>query len=181
MTRPRILGLDPALCATGWAVGELAGSLELLEVGAIRTAPSPKKRGLLKAHDDARRIDELARGVLDLVARHRPKLLVVELPHGGAKSSRAARALGIATGLAATLAAACRLPVEWVQPDELKRQLCGSRAAGKAAVQAAVLERWPAVDWPRTKAELEHAADAAAALAVAADSPASRVGALRCA
>lgn len=97
----------------------------------------------------------------------RIKSVVVELPHGGAKSSRAARSMGIITGILAGVADTWKKPFFTYRPAEVKKYMTGKGNASKDKVEEAVIES-VGEDWmPSKKKDREHIVDATAAVLAA--------------
>lgn len=152
---PRILGVDPGLRATGWAVLELLpGSADLalagsgpsvdspivrpVDVGVITTTATSKKRGLYQADDDARCLEVLARGLEEAIDRHGPACAAAEAP-GSAKGSRARSAMAYGYGVAVLTVRARTgaLPLS-VQVQAAKTAATGRASASKGDVAAGV-------------------------------------------
>ncbi len=144
-------------------------SRRILHAESFRTKPSPKKRGIRVADDDAERCQELARFLIDTIRTCRPAGAVVELPSGGSQGARANRAMGMATGVVVAVLEMAELPAEWVTPGDVKKAATDRRDASKEAVQEAVREAFDWGDcWPtKPKWAQEHVADAAAAVLAA--------------
>ncbi|HWR98205.1 MAG TPA: crossover junction endodeoxyribonuclease RuvC [Candidatus Methanoperedens sp.] len=126
---PRVLGIDPGLAATGWAVLEPAGARPLLiACGTLRT---------LAADERAARLVLLARGLRDAIAAHRPAVAAVEEALV-ARNARSALALGEARGVALATAAAAGLAVYEYLPMHIKQAVTGYGHAEKAQVERMV-------------------------------------------
>ena len=168
-----VLGLDPSLTATGWAVLELR-SETIVDCGVIRTAPAKASERLYKAEDDARRGKVILATLRDVIARWRP-ILAAQEASLGSQNARAAAAL--ARAQQACVDAVGELGLEWVTPMDAKVAAAGSKTASKAEVEAGVRERWgwPGWAWDGPKAHREAVADAAAVIAAAWDSPSMRL------
>jgi Holliday junction resolvasome RuvABC endonuclease subunit len=170
-----VLGLDPSLCNLGLAAVDLRPDGErVLETLVIRTEPSQKKRRVLVAEDDARRVAELAAGLDAAIERHRPAALVIEAP-AGSKHAKSARALGLAFGAMVAVAKLRALPLVQVQPLDVKRAVCGAKQASKDEIVVAVERRFPEVEWPTPASVVEHAADAIGAVLAALDTDTLRM------
>lgn len=157
----KILALDPGFAATGAVVMEWKGNVWWpAEMKCIRTTKDDAKLGVRVAEQDVTRVQETARALVDIIDRHQIKMMVVELPHGGAQSSRAVRAMALSTGLIAGLVEYFGLAVEWLTPDDTRIAAVGSRKATKDQVMAGMAVRYPALNDIKTKAEKEHIADA---------------------
>jgi crossover junction endodeoxyribonuclease RuvC len=143
-----ILGIDPGLASTGYAV--LAGSASrprVLAVGTVRTSPRTSHPERLRAIHDA---------IGALVGAHAIGAAAVEswFVH---PVSRSAMAMAEARG--AILVALAGVGVEVVEyaPNTIKQAVTGHGGAGKAQVRAMVERLSGAVP------ESDHAADALAA------------------
>lgn len=159
-----VLALDIGFAALGWAVVDPNKPPVVRAAGVLRTKPSAKRRGIRVADSDCERCAELARGISMLLAQWTISGVIVEVPHGGAKSARAARAMGLATGVVASVLAVKRVPVEWVTPAMVKRATTGELCASKEDVQAGVLHAFGAAPWSREpRCNREHIADACGA------------------
>lgn len=134
MTAPCILGIDPGLRATGWAVLELGHTPRLVAAGVVTTKPAGKKRGLYQADDDARSLEALACGLEGPLRRWRPVCVATEVPAGG-KGSRAVRAMAMAHSVAVlvTRAETGTLPLS-VQIADGKAAATGHAGASKGDV-----------------------------------------------
>lgn len=172
---PVVIGVDPGFASCGWAAVELAGDEDLLvAVGTITTKPSDRKHGILVAHDDVRRGEELLEAMLAVIATHNPVALAVELP-SGSRGARAAACLGAAKMLVSALRHITGLPLVAVSPADLKAAVTGSKTATKEQVQAALTRRFPGAAWPARKADVEHAADALGAFVACRDADVVRM------
>jgi Holliday junction resolvasome RuvABC endonuclease subunit len=180
VTGPCVVGIDPGLRATGWAVLGLAAKPELRAAGVVTTKARAKKRGVYQADDDARTLEVLAEALEAVLRRWRPVAVAVEVPAGG-KGSRAVRAMAMAHTVAVlvTRAKLGTLPLS-VQIAEGKRAATGSASASKADVAAGVARALGAeaveahtADVPPKKRE--HACDAMAVALAALDSDVVRL------
>jgi len=143
-----VLGIDPGLASTGWALVERAGSrLRAVDCGTLRTSPRTPHPERLRALFD---------GVTDILRRG---------PVGGAAVeswfihpvSRAAMGLAEARGAVLVAIASAGIHVAEYPPTEIKLAVTGSGRAEKDQVHAMVA-RLTGRD-----AESDHAADAIAA------------------
>ncbi len=145
----RILGIDPGLAATGWAV-LVPGAPRPLAIasGTIRTS----------AGDGAgERLARIARGLREAIAAHAPLVAVVEQALV-ARSAKSALALGEARGVAILTAAEAGLPVHEYLPMHVKQAVTGYGHAEKRQVERMV---GLLVDLTRAPGS-SHAADAIA-------------------
>jgi crossover junction endodeoxyribonuclease RuvC len=124
-----ILGLDPGLASTGYAVIERRGSrLAAVAAGAIRTRP---------AQEHALRLAALHDGVARLLADHAVREAAIEawFVH---PVSRSAMAMAEARGAIMVALARARVPVVEYAPNEVKQAVTGSGRADKAQVRGMV-------------------------------------------
>jgi crossover junction endodeoxyribonuclease RuvC len=125
----RILGIDPGLAATGWAIiGPGLGKPAVIACGTIRTTP---------ADDQADRLVKIARGLREAIAAHAPQVAAVEQALV-ARSAQSALALGQARGVALLVSAEAGLPVHEYLPMHVKQAVTGYGHAEKAQVERMV-------------------------------------------
>ena len=120
-----ILGIDPGTALTGYGVVRVGPPAELVECGVIRTRPD---RPL------AERLREIAEGVRELIARHRPQLMAVEDVFY-ARNVRTTLVLGHARGVILLAGAEAELEIHEYSPAEIKKAIVGTGAATKTQVQ----------------------------------------------
>jgi crossover junction endodeoxyribonuclease RuvC len=122
-----VLGIDPGTATTGYGVvsGDGTRPPTLIECGVIRTRP----RDALPL-----RLREIHEGVVELIARHRPKALAVEDVFY-AKNVRTTVVLGHARGVVLLAGAQAGIEVHEFPPAEIKKAVVGSGAATKEQVQ----------------------------------------------
>jgi len=150
----RILGVDPGLRATGYAL--LQGSpqgVSLLASGVIRTeddAPLPVR--LNRIHDALGRV----------IAQGAPEALAVEDLYAAQRFPRTAILMGHVRGIVCLAAAQRRITVDALSPAAAKQAIAGFGGASKAQMQRSVQRVL------RLRAPVDpHAADAAALALVA--------------
>lgn len=131
-----VVGIDPGTATTGYGVvisdalaaprrQTAAVPLRLVECGVIRTRPrDPMPTRLL----------EIATGVRELIARHRPDLLAVEDAFYS-RNAQTTLALGHARGVVLLAAAEAGVPTVEFPPAEIKKTVVGSGNASKEQVQ----------------------------------------------
>ena len=126
---PRVLGIDPGVSETGWAVleGE-ASSPRLIAAGLIKTFPSAELPARL-AHIHG----ELTR----LFAEHAPESVAVEEMFF-VKIANTIRGTLQARGVIMLAAAQASRPISEYNPKTVKLSLTGSGKAEKAQMQAVV-------------------------------------------
>lgn len=148
----RVLGIDPGLAITGYAVledGNGDGSVEVLEAGVIRTPPDeplPKRLRMI--------FEELKQ----LVGEYAPDALAVEEVFF---NQNVTTAMSVSQARGVVLLAGAEIgQIESYTPLEVKRQICGYGRAKKPQVQAMVRRLLRMKELPKPD-------DAADALAVA--------------
>lgn len=170
MAENRIIGVDLGFRSTGLVAAvpdHSDAGYSIDRFVCIKTEKAGKKKAIFVAQDDVQQCQNLFNGVMEFIRQFDPTALAVELPTAGAKGARANRGMGIATGMAASVAAITGLPVIWVYPEDSKKLVGGKKNASKDDMMDAIRNMWPQEDWPKTKNQFEHIADAAAALLVA--------------
>jgi crossover junction endodeoxyribonuclease RuvC len=126
----RIVGIDPGLNITGYAVIEpVAGRLTLVEAGMIRGC----SRG-----DLAARLREVHEGVCDVVATFQPAAMAIEELYSHYERPRTAILMGHARGVICLAAALSNIPVLSYSATQIKRLLTGNGRAPKSQVQRAI-------------------------------------------
>ncbi len=126
----RIVGIDPGLNITGYAVIEPAGGrLSLVEAGMIRG----RSRGDLVA-----RLREVHEGVCDVVATFQPAAMAIEELYSHYERPRTAILMGHARGVICLAAALADIPVLSYSATQIKRLLTGNGRAPKSQVQRAI-------------------------------------------
>ncbi len=147
----RVLGIDPGLATTGYAVLEAqSGQVRVLEAGVIRTpADEPLPKRLRTIYEDAQR----------LIEEYSPDALAVEEVFFN-QNVTTAMSVSQARGVVLLAGAEADLPCASYTPLEVKRQICGYGRAKKVQMQAMVQRLLRLKALPRPD-------DAADALAVA--------------
>lgn len=121
----RVLGVDPALRATGLGVVEMTGSsLRALEYGVVVNPPP-------RSHSAS--LLELQRAIDAYLVRTAPDAVAIESPFF-CRNARTVIALGEARGVILAACAARGVPVHEYAPREVKRALTGRGAAEKDQV-----------------------------------------------
>ena len=149
----RVLGIDPGLAITGYAILQEGNSsqpkqMRVLEAGVIRTPPEePVQQRLKSIYDE----------VSQLIEEFQPEVLAVEQLFFN-RNITTAMVVSQARGV--VLLAGCRLEVESYAPLEVKHQICGYGRAKKPQIQAMVQRLLNLQELPKPD-------DAADALAVA--------------
>ena len=149
--RMRVLGIDPGLAATGWAVLDPAPAKpRVIACGTIRTSA---------ADEAGARLAKIARGLRAAIAAHAPCIAAVELALV-ARSARSALALGEARGVALLAAAEAGLEVHQYLPMHVKQAATGYGHADKQQVARMIPHLVDA--GADTPPDSSHAADAVA-------------------
>ncbi len=145
-----VLGIDPGLSATGYAVLEAGnGSLTVRESGC--------------AHSKARRpVEERVRAIYDeltdVLSRWQPAVAVLEGLYADYRFPRTAIMMGHVRGVICLAAGQAGARVMEVSPAELKKALTGSGRASKDQIRRAVTRMLGL----RTQPQSEHVCDALA-------------------
>ena len=125
-----MLGIDPGLVGTGWGVVESgAARAAVVATGVIVTTADT---------DHSARVRQIYDGVLDVLVKHEPGLLVLEDLYTEYKFPRTALLMAHARGVICL--AACQRDVEVLAlaPAEVKRAIAAHGAASKAQIQTGV-------------------------------------------
>ncbi len=120
-----ILGIDPGTAVTGYGVVRTGTSFELVECGVIRTRPEQALPERLK---------DIAEGVRELLARHKPGAMAVEDVFY-ARNVRTTLVLGHARGVILLAGAEAGVPIHEYAPADIKKAVVGTGAATKTQVQ----------------------------------------------
>jgi crossover junction endodeoxyribonuclease RuvC len=121
----RILGIDPGLRITGFGVIEQAGSkLRYISSGCVRSGEG----------DLAARLKTLLDGLAEVIAAHRPELVVIEKVFVNV-NPQSTLALGQARGSAICAAVIAGLPVAEYTALQVKKAVVGKGHAKKEQVQ----------------------------------------------
>ena len=128
---PRILGVDPGLNVTGYAVVAIETSTpRLCEAGVIRTTA----RASL-----AHRIAEVYEGLSDVVETLQPDVMALEQLFTVYKRPQPAILMGHARGVFLVAAAQHMLAVQDYSATRIKKSVTGNGRASKEQVQRAVM------------------------------------------
>ncbi len=125
-----ILGIDPGLERTGYAILDAGGSAQrLLEAGLVRLNPT---RSLPS------RLAELADAMRHILETRRPHLVACEALYAHYKHPRTAILMAHARGVILAEAARAGAPVLDVAATQVKKSLTGNGRASKTQIQRAV-------------------------------------------
>jgi crossover junction endodeoxyribonuclease RuvC len=151
----RILGIDPGLQVTGYAVLEVSPARPLVrEAGVIRSA---EKR---TAADMASRLLSLYTGIVEVIEEFRPNVVAVEQLYSHYEHPQTAILMGHARGVIFLAAGQRGLPVISYAATRIKKTITGNGRASKDQVQRTVQRELGL-------AQLPEPADVADALAAA--------------
>lgn len=126
----RILGVDPGLNITGYAVVEKRqGRLALVEAGMIRG----RSRG-----DLAARLKEIHEGIADVIASLKPEIMAIEELYSHYERPRTAILMGHARGVICLAATQAAIPLKSYASTQVKRFLTGNGRAPKSQIQRAI-------------------------------------------
>ena len=126
----RVMGVDPGLMATGFAVLEARpGDVAVADAGVISTSAGQALEARLNA---------LHAAVHRIIEAQKPGLLIVEDLYTEYKFPRTAVLMGHARGVIYLAARQLGVSVLALAPAEVKRAVTGNGSAGKAQVQRAV-------------------------------------------
>jgi len=128
----RVLGVDPGLQRTGYAVLDCARSVErpeVVEAGVFR---------LTRGVSVAERLVELDRDLAETIERLRPDAAAVEKLFSHYKRPTTAVVMGHARGVILLAAARAGLPIHELEPATVKKSLTGAGRASKEQMQRAV-------------------------------------------
>lgn len=126
----RVLGVDPGLNRTGYAILEKSARGPILrEGGVIRSNP---KLPL------AERVCELATGLREVVEELQPSVMAIEQVFSHANHPKTAILMAHARGVILLCASEKKIPVVHYAATQIKRLLTGSGRANKEQVQRAI-------------------------------------------
>jgi crossover junction endodeoxyribonuclease RuvC len=126
----RILGVDPGLNITGYAVLERGErGPRVCEAGVVRG----RTRESLTA-----RLAEIHAGIVDVIAAMRPAAMAVEQLYSHYERPRTAILMGHARGVICLAAAQAGIPVVHYSATQVKKILTGTGRAPKSQIQRAV-------------------------------------------
>ncbi|MEK6248985.1 MAG: crossover junction endodeoxyribonuclease RuvC [Planctomycetales bacterium] len=152
MKKPRVLGVDPGLNVTGYAVLEVKnGKLQVCEAGIVRG----RSRGSL-----AERVHQIHQGITDVIEALEPEVLALEELFSHCQRPRTSILMGHARGVVCLAAAQAGIMVHNYAATQVKRNLTGNGRATKSQMQLAVQRELQL-------GQLPEPADVADALAIA--------------
>lgn len=126
----RVLGIDPGLNRTGYAVLEAdSRGPKLREGGVINSTP---KFAL------AERVREISVGLREVIEEYEPAVMAIEQVFSHVQHPKTAILMAHARGVILLAAADQRIPVVHYTPRQIKKLLTGSGRATKEQVQHAI-------------------------------------------
>ena len=130
---PRVLGIDPGLQVTGYAILEARGrSPAVVEAGVIRAAEARAKTDLPP------RLRCLYNGLVEVIDEFRPATMAVEQLYAHYQHPRTAILMAHARGVIFLAAAQRGLTVRSYNATSIKKTVTGSGRASKEQMQRAV-------------------------------------------
>ena len=133
MSHMRILGIDPGLQVTGYAVLESRlGLPRVCEAGVIRSAEGRE------ATDMAQRLRHLYDGIVEVLEQFQPGVVVVEQLFAHYEHPRTAILMAHARGVLFLAAGQRGLPVVSYNATRIKKTITGNGRASKEQVQRTI-------------------------------------------
>lgn len=133
----RILGIDPGLNTTGYAVLEsLPAGPRIVEAGVLRSSEGKAKP------DMAKRLRTLYDGLVEIIEQLKPAVVVVEQLYAHYKHPRTAILMGHARGVIYLAGAKHDLPVVSYSATRIKKTITGAGHASKEQMQMAMLREF---------------------------------------
>jgi len=127
----RVLGVDPGLNITGYAVVEPRGrGVIVIEAGVIRTTNAGDVMGP--------RLAMIHEGLLEVIDAHSPGALALEQVHSHVRHPRTAILMAHARGVIVLAAAQRSIPLFGYAAARIKKTLTGSGKAPKEQMQHAI-------------------------------------------
>lgn len=131
-----LLTCDVAFSNLGWVTIEGG---KPVACGVIETEKT-KRKGILVSNDYYSRSAKITTELDEVIRTYGVKGLLGELPSGGAKSSRAAIQMNMATGLIASICTLKKIPAEFCTPNDVKRVTIGSCTATKPEIMDFIIK-----------------------------------------
>jgi len=127
--RFRIMGIDPGLDTTGYAVVDFASKPDIVEAGTIQTATNDSLEN---------RIIQIYNDLMEIIGEFAPDIAAVEKLYSHYRHPRTAILMGHARGAILLACAARKIPVWDLPATMVKRSLTGNGRASKLQVQQAI-------------------------------------------
>ena len=129
--RQRLLGIDPGLGITGYAVLDITNQgPKLCEAGVLRGGTGPIEDRLLALHQ----------GLLEVIDLYQPKEMAVEQLYAHYKHPRTAIIMGHARGVILLAASVRGIPTISYSATQVKKLITGSGRASKEQIQLTVAQ-----------------------------------------
>lgn len=125
-----ILGIDPGLNRTGYAVLERTASGPVLREGGVLRSTA--------GQTVAERVFEIGHGLREVIQEYRPEAMAIEQVFSHGQYPKTAVLMAHARGAILFVARDHGLPVVHYMPTQIKRLLTGSGRAGKEQIQRAI-------------------------------------------
>jgi crossover junction endodeoxyribonuclease RuvC len=139
----RILGIDPGLNTTGYAVIEVQDvGPRMLEAGVIKSSESRA------TPDMAQRLQAIYDGVIEAIDQYRATDLAVEQLYAHYDHPRTAILMGHARGVILLAGGQRKLKVASYASTQVKKSVTGSGRAGKEQMQLAMLREFRLKEMP---------------------------------
>ena len=167
-TPERVAAIDIGFAHTGIVVFEVVGEQLVYVDSTCINSKKVKKSKKGVALQDVDRIYTIVNGAVAYLKANLVARVAIELPTGGAKSSRAARCLGISTGMTVMLPMLLNCPAKFVTPRSVKKAATGDEFAEKKPIIAAMTKLYPQI-LKHNKGDQEHISDSAGVALVAKD------------
>lgn len=134
----RVVGIDPGLVTTGYAVIEPAPRAAS---GLMGPPPLVVEAGVIRARRDGSlgaRLDAIYGGIIEVLEAFPPRALALEQVHSRTKHPRTAILMAHARGVIVLAAARRGVPVIGYAPSRIKKTLTGHGKAPKEQMQHAI-------------------------------------------
>ncbi len=137
----RILGIDPGVATTGWAIVDYDNDYHLVDFGVITTS---------KANEQPDRLVEIYNDINDIVSKYSPEYGGIELLLFNS-NAKTVMAVGESRGVVILALRKLGLPILQFTPPQVKSTIAGSGRADKKQVQENVkrlfnLDKLPSPD-----------------------------------
>ncbi|HQR43509.1 MAG TPA: crossover junction endodeoxyribonuclease RuvC [Gemmatales bacterium] len=130
-TPQRLLGIDPGLRITGYAVLEVRrNGPELCEAGVLRGGEGTLEKRILTLHQ----------GVLEIIDQFHPQAMAVEQLYAHYKHPRTAIIMGHARGVMLLAASLRDIPTFSYNATQVKKLITGAGRASKDQIQRTVAQ-----------------------------------------
>ena len=126
----RVLGIDPGLNITGYAVlAATSGQVNLIEAGVVRSKPK---------QSFAKRIASIFNGVSELITELKPDTMGLEELYSHYDRPKTSIIMGHARGVICLAAELNNIEIKSYAPTQIKKIVTGNGRASKTQVQLAV-------------------------------------------